>query len=55
MTEEVEEQGFEHLEDVGWDYEADSGTSIASSEHAQCRTRGEHSPERAKRHGVLLI
>ena len=38
MTEEVEEQGFEHLEDVGWDYE-DNRHFYRVFRDAQCRTQ----------------
>jgi hypothetical protein len=38
MTEEIEEQGFEHLEDVGWDYE-DNRHFYRVFRDAQCRTQ----------------
>jgi hypothetical protein len=38
MTDEVEEQGFEHLEDVGWDYE-DNRHFYRVFRDAQCRTQ----------------
>ena len=38
MTEEVEEQGFEHLEDVGWDYE-DNRHFYRVFRDAECRTQ----------------
>ena len=44
MTEEVEEQGFEHLEDVGWDYE-DNRHFYRVFRDAAMPHPGEHLPE----------